>query len=171
MSGCEGWRARVDDSLLIASIKDSWGNRNLRVWTNTHSLDPSYCAVLTEKEGNYSSYFGIHKRGANWHCHHACGCEQGQLTALETVIKDTEAELTRLQRSKVANMVKMYQGELPNPSIIIFIITRFPVLKTRYVEQCLYCSSPILAFSPPVNAFSQPLNAGTHFSTNKSWGP
>lgn len=30
--------------------------------------------------------------------------------ALETVVEDTEAELARLQRSKVANMVKMYQG-------------------------------------------------------------
>ncbi len=30
--------------------------------------------------------------------------------ALETVVEDTEAELARLNRSKVANMVKMYQG-------------------------------------------------------------
>lgn len=30
--------------------------------------------------------------------------------ALETVVEDTEAELARLHRSKVANMVKMYQG-------------------------------------------------------------
>ena len=33
-------------------------------------------------------------------------------TALETVIEDTEAELARLQRSKVASMIRLYQGEL-----------------------------------------------------------
>ncbi|EIE19526.1 hypothetical protein COCSUDRAFT_67679 [Coccomyxa subellipsoidea C-169] len=32
------------------------------------------------------------------------------IKALETVVEDTEAELARLNRSKVANMVKMYQG-------------------------------------------------------------
>ena len=31
-------------------------------------------------------------------------------TALETVIKDTEAELAKLQRSKVASMIALYQG-------------------------------------------------------------
>ncbi len=30
--------------------------------------------------------------------------------ALETMVEDTESELAKLKRSKVANMVKMYQG-------------------------------------------------------------
>ena len=34
-------------------------------------------------------------------------------TALETVIEDTEAELAKLQRSKVASMIRLYQGEMP----------------------------------------------------------
>ncbi len=34
-------------------------------------------------------------------------------TALETVIEDTEAELAKLQRSKVASMIRLYQGEPP----------------------------------------------------------
>ena len=40
-------------------------------------------------------------------------------TALETVIEDTEAELAKLQRSKVASMIRLYQGELsaPNPAL------------------------------------------------------
>ncbi|BDA46495.1 hypothetical protein COCOBI_08-5880 [Coccomyxa sp. Obi] len=35
---------------------------------------------------------------------------QAPSKALETVVEDTEAELARLNRSKVANMIKMYQG-------------------------------------------------------------
>lgn len=35
------------------------------------------------------------------------------MAALETVLEDTEAELARLKRSNVANMVKMYQSERP----------------------------------------------------------
>ena len=38
-------------------------------------------------------------------CAHAA-----QKTALETVIEDTEAELAKLQRSKVASMIALYQG-------------------------------------------------------------
>ena len=46
-------------------------------------------------------------------------CAQAaQKTALETVIEDTEAELAKLQRSKVASMIALYQGSscLPSPS-------------------------------------------------------
>ncbi len=35
--------------------------------------------------------------------------QAAQKTALETVIADTEAELAKLQRSKVASMIKLYQ--------------------------------------------------------------
>ena len=45
-------------------------------------------------------------------------CAQAaQKTALETVIEDTEAELAKLQRSKVASMIALYQGpfRLPAP--------------------------------------------------------
>ena len=38
-------------------------------------------------------------------------------TALETVIEDTEAELAKLQRSKVASMIRLYQGEPPAPTL------------------------------------------------------
>ena len=37
-------------------------------------------------------------------------------TALETVIEDTEAELAKLQRSKVASMIRLYQGEPSAPT-------------------------------------------------------
>lgn len=37
-------------------------------------------------------------------------------SALETVIEDTQAELAKLQRSKVASMIRLYQGE---PSFLI----------------------------------------------------
>lgn len=38
-------------------------------------------------------------------------------TALETVIEDTEAELAKLQRSKVASMIRLYQGEIYAPPL------------------------------------------------------
>lgn len=44
--------------------------------------------------------------------------QAAQKTALETVIEDTEAELAKLQRSKVASMIKLYQGQ-PSASCIL----------------------------------------------------
>ena len=38
-------------------------------------------------------------------------------TALETVIEDTEAELAKLQRSKVASMIRLYQGKQSAPPL------------------------------------------------------
>lgn len=55
------------------------------------------------------------------------------MAALETVIEDTEAELARVNRSKVANMVKMYQSEPLEPAIEI------PVMLTQG-----YCQVPAL---------------------------
>ena len=43
--------------------------------------------------------------------------QAAEKTALETVIEDTEAELAKLQRSKVANMIRLYQGELFVPTM------------------------------------------------------
>lgn len=44
--------------------------------------------------------------------------QAAQKTALETVIEDTEAELAKLQRSNVASMIKLYQGQ-PSASCIL----------------------------------------------------
>ena len=37
--------------------------------------------------------------------------QAAERSALETVIEDTEAELVKLQRSKVASMIRLYQGD------------------------------------------------------------
>ena len=104
-------------SLCLSSMRGGMGHRG-KATLPVHVLQHLLRSVLTLLLANAAPQMGalldtMSTETGERTASAAAAAQAGRLAALETVIEDTEAELARMQRSKVADMVKMYQGARP----------------------------------------------------------